>query len=137
MRLLSLGRVAGIVGVFLSSRKGTLWKYTSLDPPSAFPQETLKRALSLFSSLYEEEELYKRVGVGFFLLYPSYPAPLSLFHSRPTSYEKVTEVVEKLTKRFGMEKIRIGCPTVEEGLSLGRYRTPAYTTRWEDLPVVW
>jgi DNA polymerase V len=137
--------VAGHMLVFLNTnrfKEGPQYNnsaQTTLTPPSAFTPDLIRTALELLRDLYLPGFEYKKAGVMFSDIIPEEDVPLSLIE---TSYlddrrKALTEAIDKLNKRNGRDTVFFASSGVKKEWEMKRARlSPAYTTRWKDLPRV-
>lgn len=137
--------VAGHMLVFLNTnrfKEGPQYNnsaQTTLTPPTAFTPDLIRTALELLRDLYLPGFEYKKAGVMLSDIIPEEDVPLSLIE---TSYlddrrKALTEAIDKLNKRNGRDTVFFARSGVKKEWEMKRARlSPAYTTRWKDLPRV-
>lgn len=99
-----------------------------------------KCAKKCLSRLFKKGYHYKKVGVCLEALIPKNPRQLDMFHQPSAeAYEKTEQLMsafDAINQKFGQSTIRLA----SEGFSkpwamLAQIKSPAYTTRWADLPI--
>lgn len=100
-----------------------------------------KIAKRCLKKLFKAGYHYKKVGVCLEQLIPKNPRQLDLFNQLPDSIlakrEKLMEVFAAINLRYGPEAMRLAAEGYSRPWSMrAELKSPAYTTRWTDLPVV-
>lgn len=132
------------------AEEGTPTCVLALDPPSAATPDLLRAAMRGVARLYRPGAAYYKAGVVLLHLVPAAPAQGHLFRSTDPRTADLLAAVDALNARFrhtrsgapvffARQGTRRACPHTETGHAWGMrraFRSPAYTTRWTDLPVV-
>jgi DNA polymerase V len=144
-KLRKQGLVAANVHVFLStSRFRTDIPYfsgsktvTLLQPTSVTPL-LLKAALRELVSLYRPGYPYNKAGIMLTGLGRETMQQQNLFLPPDTGRNpKLMAALDQINDRWGRDTLRYGSSGLERGWSMKQTRkSPAYTTRWTELPVV-
>jgi DNA polymerase V len=108
-----------------------------LDTPTDDMVVLLKEASRLLDRLYEADVPYKKAGVYIGPFVPKERGQQSLFTpATPPPSEALNEVVDVLNNRFGIDMVAFGRHTkVTQWQSKSEKKSPAYTTRWNELAV--
>jgi len=140
-------RAATVLSVFLSTnhfRKKEPHYSNScvihLSQPTSSTLELIHLASQGLSRIYHSGYAYQRVGVMLLGLVPHSPLQLSFFEiaANVDKQRRLMEALDTVNRRFGRDTVTVGI--VEKVQSWQRrmtYASPLYTTRWEELPVVW
>ncbi|CDZ79370.1 DNA polymerase IV [Legionella massiliensis] len=91
--------------------------------------------------LYRSGYQYKKVGVCLEDLIPKNPRQLDIFHQPSdeaiANYERVMKVIEGINHKYGRQTIRLAAEGYSKPWAMrAELKSPAYTTRWSDLPIV-
>lgn len=144
-------QVANLLTVFISQDR-----YGPAPPPhtesatctlpvaSADTTVLLLHALAALQPLVKPGRVYKKAGVVLNGLEPIGRQQLNLFTTAQDSArrERLMRELDRLNELYGAGAIRFAAALPPPGVATPpwagrcRYRTPAYTTRWEDLPWV-
>lgn len=85
--------------------------------------------------IYKSGYLYKKAGVMLLNLSPANTRQMSLLHEPDPRSEKVMQVLDELNGKFGRNTLQLASSGIEQPWStLFEFRTPRYTTRWDELP---
>lgn len=102
-------------------------------------RELLNAAFSGLSIIYRPGFRYKKAGVMLMLLSDKYARQASIFDDL-TANQKSTELmstIDLINSDFGRGTLRWGASGVRQRWSMrSDNRSPRYTTRWDELPVV-
>lgn len=137
--------VAGHLMVFLSTnrfKEGPQYKnslQTPLSPPSAYTPDLIRIALQLLEELYLPGFEYKKAGVLFCDLIPAGDVPLNFLETNYLDDKRkiLMDAIDKLNRRIGRDTVFYASSGVKKEWQMKRARlSPAYTTRWSDLPRV-
>lgn len=116
--------------------------------PTNLTKQLIQMAASLMSKAFKPGISYRKAGVHFYDFYGPHQRQLDIFSSSPTfdadSAKEISEMetltqgaVDHLNKKFGRNSIFYGAqglaPTWSHETSK---RSPRWTTRWSELPVV-
>jgi DNA polymerase V len=107
-----------------------------LPAPSADTRIILKAATDLFDSIWKNGYRYAKTGVWLGDLCERDKVQLALFSAPSSSDDRLMTVIDRIN-RGGYGKIRFGGQRAEENWFMKQaHLSPAYTTRWSDLPTV-
>lgn len=100
--------------------------------------QVAKRCLK---KLYKKDVCYKKVGVMLDELVPAHQRQHDLFNSLPESSlihsDALMSVMDKINNRFGGNVLKLAAEgDSKTGKMRAELRSPCYTTRWSELPVV-
>lgn len=106
-----------------------------LPRPTAYAPEMLRSAYPALERIYREGYRYHRVGVLLAELVPAMPLQGQLFTPPPDERdEEIMEVMTRINQRYGQGTIRFLAAGTEQPWQMQQlYRSPRYTTRWEEL----
>ena len=81
---------------------------------------------------------YKKAGIMLSEITPNTQTQNDLFASvESTAHSSLMSVVDKVNARFGRGAVRISAQDAGEEWGMRQERkSPAYTTRWDELPLV-
>lgn len=100
----------------------------------------IRAALRGLDRIYRPGPEYQRAGVMLLDLVPAGHRQGTLFASEPRDLARIArrmEVLDRINRAYGRGTLRYGSEVVSDGWHMrARLKSPAYTTRWEDLPVV-
>ena len=95
----------------------------------------MRAALKALEGIYREGLAYKRAGVMLLDLVEAGQAPQSLFDRPDPKDDKLIEAFDAINDRLGPGSIQFGRAVHAAGWqSSSAFRSPCYTTRWEDIP---
>ncbi|MDX1605116.1 MAG: Y-family DNA polymerase [Candidatus Competibacterales bacterium] len=144
VRLRAQGSVAGALGVCLHTNRFAeraqyhARRFLALDPPTADTARLVAAAVALVRDLYRPGYAYAKAGVELIDLRAGERAQQALFGAGdPPRRRRLMTALDTINTRFGRGTLR----TAREGYDKpGRMRrerlSPAWTTCWEELPVV-
>jgi len=141
--LRSMGAVCSAVRLTLSTsrhgdfclRGGSLERL--FDTPTSDTLELVSVAEELLTSLYEAGVPYHKVGVSVAGISLHQPAAATLFGESTIDRSSLMQALDQLNTRSGRELITVGSRLrTAQWQSKSDSRSPAYTTRWNDLAVV-
>ncbi|MGH6631631.1 MAG: DUF4113 domain-containing protein, partial [Burkholderiales bacterium] len=100
--------------------------------------ELLHHALELLSRLWREGYRYKKAGVLLTALVPAAEVQASLFdHEDRARQHRLSTMLDRLNAKLGSDTLRLGAVGRQQGWrAKAAYRSPAYTTKWEELLAV-
>ena len=94
----------------------------------------VRAALKALEGIYREGLAYKRAGVMLLDLVEAGQAPQSLFDRPDPKDDKLIEAFDAINERLGPGSIQFGSAAQAAGWqSTSAFRSPCYTTRWEDI----
>ena len=93
-------------------------------------------ALSILKSIWRDGYRYAKAGIILNELVPQGMGQGNLFHSLPSPKNRaVMRVMDTLNKRMGRGTVYQASIGTKRNWALrADYRSPLYTSRWEDLP---
>jgi DNA polymerase V len=92
-------------------------------------------ALYGLQQIYRDGYAYKKAGVVLLELSPAYIKQAQLFAKPDEKSQKVIEVMDRLNLEYGDNTLYLAsCGVQHQWKTLFEYRTPRYTTRWDELP---
>ena len=109
----------------------------SLSPPTHNTRHIVGAALKGLREIYREGLAYKRAGVMLLDLVDARQAQASLFDRPDPKDDRLIEAMDAIEGRMGPGSIRFGhSGSAARWRPSGAFRSPGYTTRWADIPVV-
>jgi len=135
--------VAGRMMVFLSTnrfKEGPQYSnslQTVLSPPSAYTPDLIRTALEMLRELHLPGFEYKKAGVMFSEIIPAGDVPLNFIETNYLDDKRkvLMDTVDKINRRNGRDTVFYASSGVKKEWQMKRARlSPAYTTRWTDLP---
>ncbi len=144
-KLRHAGMVTNGIRVFIeTSRHGTAKKQYANSAGAAFPAPTDhtgeigKAALAGLGRIYRPGYGYKKAGVLLFDLVRQERQQLSLFFPAPPERAgRAMMALDTVNGRFGRGTLRYGSSGIKRGWHMKQsFRSPHYTTNWQDLPKV-
>ena len=108
-----------------------------LSPATNNTKHIVRAALAALKHIYLEGPAYKRAGVMLLDLAEAGRGQNSLFDEADPKDDNLIEAFDAINDRLGPGSIQFGRAGQESGwLASSEFRSPCYTTRWEDIPVV-
>lgn len=139
-RLRKQGSVAGGLTVFTHTNRFKDPDYfamssLTLETPTSSTSLLIKKSFELLEKIFTEGLSYKKAGVMLFNLQDKSERQMGLFGAEETlAQEKILEVVDKINKSFGSDTLKwAACGTDKPWATLCENKSPAYTTRWEEI----
>ena len=137
------GLVASSVNVFIeTNRFGKSPHHApshqeALSPATNDTRHVVRTALASLKHIYREDLAYKRGGVTLLGLADADQVQVTLFDKHDPRDNKLIEVLDTINDRLGAGSIRFGSTAqAATWQSSSAFRSPCYTTRWEDIPKV-
>lgn len=136
---------AGVIGVFIRTNpfipnEPQYSQSLAVRLPMATADTTLLLRLAgeTLQRIYRPGYRYKKSGVMLMELCPADAIQGNLFWETDTAHErKLNGVLDEVNRRFGRFALRHAAVGWQQGWKMQQnYRSPAYTTRWDQLPVV-
>ena len=135
--------IASSVSVFIETNRFGKGPYhapshsEALSPASNNTKHVVRAALTALKHIYREGLAYKRAGVMLLDLVEAGQAQVSLFDTHDPKDDRLSEAFDAINDKFGPRSIQFG-PAAQAGSwqSSSAFRSPCYTTRWEDIPKV-
>lgn len=137
--------VAGYLMVFLSTnrfKEGPQYnnsKSTTLFPPTAYTPDLIRIALELLDDLYLPGFEYKKAGVMFADIMSEADVPLNFMEVNYLDDRRkhLMDTIDKLNRKYGQDTLFYASSGLKKDWQMRRAKlSPAYTTRWNDLPKV-
>lgn len=133
----------GFLSVFIQTHRhqdNPVYRQAQLSlTPSTNEVTTLtQKALGLLPSIFQSGLLYAKAGVILTDLRREGEEQLSLFHSGSQSEEKkISGLMDQINERFGRDTVKVAsCGTKKSWILRSQFKSPAYTTRWDELPLI-
>lgn len=137
--------VAGNLMVFLSTNRfksGPQYSNSlqiELSPPTAYTPELIKSALNLLNEVYLPGFQYKKAGVMISDIVHADDVPLNFLQTNYLDDKRkiLMDIMDKINRRSGRDTLFYASSGIRRDWQMRRARlSPAYTTRWKDLPKV-
>ncbi|WP_338430883.1 Y-family DNA polymerase [Synechococcus elongatus] len=95
-------------------------------------------ALRCTESIYQPGRVYKKAGVLFQGLSSAQLVQQSLFEETGDGKgEVLMATIDRINRKFGRQSLKYGAVGTTQAWAMqSNHRTPQYTTRWQDLPLV-
>jgi DNA polymerase V len=105
---------------------------------TSFTPEIINHALFGLERIFKPEYLYKKCGIMLTGILPQKQVQLNFFSARDSEKEKMLMgAMDKINNRFGRGKIQFGAAgIIREWKTRPARRSPSYTTKWKDIPLV-
>ncbi len=105
--------------------------------PTASTRILTHAAMEAVREVFDSAVPYKKAGVVLTGLLPKKYVPTSLFESEFDDRELgLDAVADTLNERYGSDTVHLASTLVGGSLASAKLRSPAYTTRWNDIPTV-
>ena len=135
--------VASSVSVFIETNRfsksphhAPSWA-EALSPATNNTKHVVRAALTALKHIYREGLAYKRAGVMLLDLVEAGQAQVTLFDAHDPRDDKLIEAFDAINDRLGQGAIQFGRMAHAPGWqSSSAFRSPCYTTRWEDIPKI-
>ena len=133
------GGLAQVLGVFV--REKELWSSTTLTlpTPSAYPPTLIQHALKGLDKIHHPRGRYKKGGIYLAGITDARSVQLDMLipDDQAPKKQAFIEVMDSINKTYGRRTVHFAA----EGLSqawrpVPSRRSPAYTTSWDDLPLI-
>ena len=109
----------------------------ALSPPTHNTRHIVRAAIKCLKEIYREGLAYKRAGVMLLDLVDARQEQPSLFEKPDPKDGQLMEAMDVIERRMGRGAIRFGhSGSAARWRPSGAFRSPHYTTRWADIPVV-
>ena len=137
--------LASYVHVFLKSNRFKENYYSrhstlQLIPSTNYTPFLIEKAHLALEKIYSPDHGYKKAGIMFTGLEPQKGRKLTFFEldkNKRQKQERLMQVMDRINARWGRGTLTIAATGLEKKCFSRRgYKSPDYTTRWEDLPVV-
>ncbi|MCS3860575.1 DNA polymerase V [Salinibacter ruber] len=139
------GLVAKGIKVFITTKRFGNPPYYSNGVAGSLGEHTARTApfvrasRRLLKPIYRNGYGYKKAGVCLYDIHSSRPHQESLFGRGREEDERLMKAVDRINQAHGKETIGLaaaGLPGEREWAMKRQKRSPRYTTRWDELPVV-
>jgi len=138
------GLAAGCLQVFLATsrfregeRQYSNSKTVALPAPSALTPELIRYARFCLGEIFREGYVYQKVGVVLADLLPQGRRQGFLFQEDEPERLPLMAAVDRINSRWGRDTVQYAVAGFSRGWKNRQERkSPAYTTSWQDLPVV-
>ena len=137
------GLVASSVSVFIETNRfgrgphHALSRSEAVSPATNNTRHIVRAALEALKLIYKEGLAYKRGGVMLLDLVEAGRAQSTLFDRHDPKDSKLIEAFDAINDRMGSGSIQFGrAAQAAKWQSSSAHRSPNYTTRWADIPVV-
>ncbi len=143
-KLRSVGLKATVIHVFIrtnSFRKGQAQYSNSrpmtLSSPSSHTATLIKAALTSLEAIYRSGYYYQKAGVLLSGLIPANHEQRHIFKPSAQKDNALMKAVDNINKRWGRDTIQPGTTGFSRKWQHRQFKkSPAYTTRWAELPIV-
>lgn len=97
----------------------------------------IKGAFHVLESIYKQGLAYKKGGVILSQIVPKEQMQLDIFNPDPKDNEELSQVIDRINKRFGPRTIKsLACGIDHSWKLISNYRSKDYTTDWDDLLMI-
>jgi DNA polymerase V len=144
-KLRAQNSVCNRVGVIISTNRFkdepqySIIEFEKLVSPVCFTSDIVKTAFSIVDKVFKTGYSYKRCGVILTDITGNSNLQAELFEDRKLKDNKISlgKTIDTINQRFGKEKIHVGSFNQQKEWEMKRcFKSPDYTTRWKDLPLV-
>ena len=109
----------------------------TLPEPSSHTATLIKAALTALKAIYRSGYHYQKAGVLLTGLVPENYEQLHIFNTPDSNNISLMKAVDEINKRWGRDTIQSGVAGfTREWYYRQLKKSPAYTTRWSELPIV-
>lgn len=139
-------QVSGVIAVFLMTDRFRPERFyynmetVRLSVPTSNSPEIIRAALSGLESIYKEGCLYKKAGIFFHELEPESMVQRGLFDTVDRDRStRLMDSLDRINTAMGKDTLRYASAGLAPGQTWHtafNYRSPAWTTRWDQLPLV-
>lgn len=139
------GLVAKGLKVFITTKRFGAPPYYSNEMAGSLPKYTargasfVKASRRLLAPIYRSGYAYKKAGVMLYDIRSCRPCQESLFGRGRREDENLMEAVDRINREHGKETVALAATSLqgERDWTMKRQkRSPRYTTRWNELPLV-
>jgi DNA polymerase V len=135
---------ARLISVYLSTNRFKdeeqyrNYQVVELPTPTNNSGELIQYAIKALKMIYRKDLRYKKAGIIVMGLIPEDTVQMDIFDVKDrVKAKKISEVMDRLNARMGFGSIAPAIlPTKTSWMMRSEMRSPGYTTKWEDLPVV-
>jgi len=112
-------------------------RMVSLDQPTSSTPVLIRAALAGLGKIYRAGFAYQKAGVMLAGLTPAGVRQQNLFPPLPKNNGAVMEALDRINSRWGRNTVQYASSGLAKPWCMSQERkSPAYTTRWNELPVV-
>jgi len=109
----------------------------SLEPPTSSTPVLIRAALQGLKKIYKKNFSYQKAGVMLTELTSSTMRQQNLFQPLPKNNGAVMEALDQINSRWGRNTVQYASSGLDKPWCMSQeHKSPAYTTRWDELPVV-
>jgi DNA polymerase V len=139
------GLAANLLSIYLTTNRFShqtqqYSKSTTITLPVAsnYTPELIQYASQAIEDIYQSGYRYKKVGILMSELVPAEQSQIALFDELDRERaKKLMQMVDEINLKLGKDAIKFAAEGIKQLWKLrSQYRSPKYTTCWEDLPVV-
>lgn len=108
--------------------------------PTCFTPHIVGRACEILRSIYRSGCAYKKTGIILSGIIPEDKIQLGLFETGGASekQKRLMKATDDINREYGRDSIKLASAGIEQNWKMqSAFRSPCYTTRWEDLPLAW
>lgn len=142
-KLRAEGLVARGLQVYITTRhfgKGPHYSNTAaaaLPRPTSYTPELTKAAKKLLGRIYRRGYPYRKAGVTCYDLRTEDPEQGHLFVAPDSRKATLVTAMDRINQQIGSGSVRLAATGLQRTWEMQRsMKSPAYTTRWDELPVV-
>jgi len=112
--------------------------YHRFNAPTSDTRKIVRGALQALSQIFKEGLNYKRAGVILYDIVDKNQQQGSLFgQGDEIKDDLLMEVMDSINNREGFDTIKVAaCATASQNVSRKEMKSPAYTSRWTEIPVI-
>ncbi len=112
-------------------------RMVSLVQPTSSTPALIRQALLGLAKIYQEGFAYQKAGVMLTELAKTGMRQQNLFQPLPKNNGDVMDAVDRINSRWGRNTVQYASSGLEKPWCMSQERkSPAYTTNWEELPIV-
>lgn len=107
---------------------------SGLVKPTSDSSQIIVTAKDCLKKIFKKGYKYKKVGVILLDIMPAEVKQYDLFESDNFKYKSIGPIMDRVNDRFGKDALFVAAQGIERRWSMRQsYKSPAYTTRWDDL----
>ncbi len=110
----------------------------NLVTPTSYTPLIVRRSCEILSRIYRTGYTYKKSGVILSGIIQDNKLQLGLFETGNLNekHERLMNATDKINRKYGKNSIRLASAGIQQNWTMqSAFRSPFYTTRWEDIPV--
>lgn len=107
--------------------------------PTSYTPDIIKRAIECIRMLYKEGFEYKKAGIILMEITDVINEQIDLFEDRSSSEmkSKLIQSIDKINNKYKFNKVYFASQGIKKEWSMkSDMRSPKYTTKWSDIPLV-